>query len=378
MTDFKIGTFNFTVTEDPPPVIPPPVIYGNPTSGDSLSNVEIGRNVGRKVSFRFRADRTDALAAIRLFFKSGSGYSAGTGGSILVELQTNTPGADTPSGTVLASHLITDPNPAASQIGRVVTFDAPAGLLQGNLYHLVFTNQDAAPDLNYVSLNTLTSTTSISPRNVYCSDQDLAVVVFDSNLAGRRWTVNGRMTPILELDYMGGGRVGNGQVNIASSSELKSLGGSNEVREVFTPSAPVSVSNIHLWLYTPAANPTAVPPVVANTQDLEVYVEDNAGVVLAVARIAASQVPAMVGWVAATLSAELGLAAGVTYVLHLRSYNGSNTAFKIFPTQDGSSNGFNADKQFTDGHAQFSTDRGLTWAEWVAGHTDRDLMFYFS
>jgi hypothetical protein len=117
---------------------------------------------------------------------------------------------------------------------------------------------------------------------------------------------------------------------------------------------------------------------VANTQDLEVYVEDNAGVVLAVARIAASQVPAMVGWVAATLSAELGLAAGVTYVLHLRSYNGSNTAFKIFPTQDGSSNGFNADKQFTDGHAQFSTDRGLTWAEWVAGHTDRDLMFYFS
>ena len=120
-------------------------LYGNAFNADNLDNVELGPPLGRRISYRFRAERTGDVgeAMIYLVF-AGPGYFAGTGGQVLLELQSDDGSADhLPSGTLLASTLVTDPT---AQWNRLVVFGSPASLQTGELYHLVFSNPDPAPD----------------------------------------------------------------------------------------------------------------------------------------------------------------------------------------------------------------------------------------
>ncbi len=91
---------------------------------------------------------------------SKSGYNAGTGGTLLIQLETDDgSSAHNPSGVVLGSATI--PNPSAN-FPEVALSSAPQ-LTAGNLYHLVFTNIDPNPTANYVSVDELYMYKPLSP-----------------------------------------------------------------------------------------------------------------------------------------------------------------------------------------------------------------------
>src|SRR3954447_2422655 len=80
--------------------------YGLGIAGHGLANRQVGR-YPRQVDYRFRAEASGTLASVRVYFVSGTGYSAGNGGDIRVTVEGNNAGA--PSGTVLGTGTITDP-----------------------------------------------------------------------------------------------------------------------------------------------------------------------------------------------------------------------------------------------------------------------------
>ena len=105
-----------------------PDTYGCPWNADGLANLEIGKQQGRRISFRFRAEHSGELesAALYLVFRA-LGYYHGDGGQVLLELQTDdgTP-EHRPSGTVVASSLVQDP---MAKWNRTFTFGKPPRLI---------------------------------------------------------------------------------------------------------------------------------------------------------------------------------------------------------------------------------------------------------
>ena len=126
--------------------------FGSGLNADALSNSEIGSASQNTCSYGFRRTHTGALASVRIYVvwsANHPGYSGGTWGALLVQLQTDD-GSDNhhPSGQTLASVLHTDPMHKGSF--PVLTFSFPARIQQGEIYHLVITNPDPDPVTNYV------------------------------------------------------------------------------------------------------------------------------------------------------------------------------------------------------------------------------------
>jgi hypothetical protein len=341
--------------------------YGNPVCGDGLGNMEVGKLAGRQVSYRFRAKQTGTVTGVRIYVKTGSGYSLGTGGSIKCDLRDNTTGDVPVTSPNLATVTIADP--ATGSIWRTLTFDSSATVTKGELYHLVFTNPDATPTTNYVSINGTAFTLGGSnPRQPMWSDDDMAVLIYDTSTAGRYWTVMGRRSPIFGLVYNDASQKGNGVINIASSSLLTNIGGGNEIRQPFTPTGNKGpFRDVCIWMYK---NGAAVP-----TQDCEVYIRDSSFNILHTARIAPSHVSPDADYARARFANNFTLTGSTLYYLHLRAYYANSTDYKIFPTESGTSQGFATEWLFDDGIAQYTTDRGVTWNN-RSGSVHR-WIFYF-
>lgn len=233
----------------PPPGDPPPGragFYGSALAADDLANLKLGTSDQYEASFRWRAKHSGALTAIRPFFiwsTAKPGYHSGTGGTIRIQLQPDD-GTDShlPSGTVLAT--VTHPSPVHlvdpdAFFYPLLTFPQPATVQEGQLYHLLFSNVDADPVNNWVSVNSAWQQElpgAEAPVQPTASRVDLALL---ARYRGSGWKVLGvpasgtgpfsGYTPILELDYADGFSQGQGYMEFWRGNP-KPISGDRAVR----------------------------------------------------------------------------------------------------------------------------------------------------
>ena len=90
-------------------------VYGTVWAVNSLRNFEVGKTAGPQLAYRFRAATSSVPESVRFYVKTGSGYSAGTGGRLRIELRRDDgTSGHMPSNTVLASGSLPDPGTGGS------------------------------------------------------------------------------------------------------------------------------------------------------------------------------------------------------------------------------------------------------------------------
>jgi hypothetical protein len=362
---------------------PAPVgLYGTALGLDSLANTRIGGPYGTVASYRFRAKHTGTLSALKLYFiwdtsaADAGGYSGGTGGTMVCTLKADDGTSNHyPTGPALAVASLVSP------IGKkfpVVPFSAPVTVQAGTLYHIVFTNGDPSPTINYASVNAVYAKVAQSPRQPLFADTDWAMLLGSSSDGGTTpsgsWSLRGSSTgdsycPIMELQYGDGWKEGQGYMEVWIGGAVQ-VGGSTAVRQTFTVSGSSrNVDQLSLRLRQNAS--------ITGTGDLSVRLEKADGTLIEQGTIPRASIPTSYGWVTYKLSAVRTLAAGTGYNLVLTAPAG--TAYDVFPVRQGSSYGFSPNTYFADGLAQVNTGSGwVGWTMWgTTNNTDSDLQFYF-
>ena len=359
-------------TQDIPvaPVLPvTSFYYGSGLSADALANTVLGGPYLNSVSYRFQAKHASALKGIRVFFIWSlvkSGYQAGQGGTIQVDLK-----ADDNT----AAHLPTGPSLASVSYGNVVAqnnnypelqFPYPATLTGGGLYHLVFTNVDPTPTTNYISLDSLYTNAQTAPMQPSISDTNYAALVRSGTGA---WRLRQGFTPILELDYADGGSQGAGYMEVWSTN-AKTISGNAQVRETFKVSGP-SRTFTKIMVRT---------QLVAGASPLTLQLTEADGTVIAQGTVpAASVLKGVPNWVTCTFPLSTALSSGVGYNLTLTT--AADTQYSIFPIRKGLDKGFSTSTAFPDGYAQATSTGSTGWAGWdmwgTPNLTTSDLQFMF-
>jgi hypothetical protein len=345
--------------------------YGPGLGSDGLANTVVGGPWNNVVSYRFRAGHSGLLQQIHVYLiPNHTGYSAGTGGKLQVTVNADdaTP-AHNPSSTVLASYLLNNPLAATPSINfPIFVFSAPPMLSQGQLYHIVFTNVDANPAINYVSVDALYYANPTTPSQPTISDLDSAELLGGP---GGTWARRPGYTPILELDYQDGWSELNGYME-AWVGAPQTISGTNAVREVFTVSgAQKTVASVSVRVAR-----------TRGTDPLIVRLENGDGTVIEQGEISAASVPLVspvsYTWVSFPFSSTHTLLAGQNY--HLQFGAASTSSYQEFPIRKGFAHGFRASTYFTDGYAQFNPGGSwVGWTQWgTTNRTDGDLQFYFA
>ena len=219
-------------------------LYGPGIGSDSLGNQQVGGTAGgapnTEVAYRFRATESSALTSIRVYVigPGHPGYAGGTGGTFRVTVQADDGTAGHfPSGTVLATQTI---NPVDG-VGLVITFPSPATLVAGRLYHVVFTNVDPSPTVNFASIDGLYEFAPTAPMQPSMADDDWGQSVrFQPNA----WEAQRKLTPIMALTYANGRTAGVGYMEVWPYT-YQSISGVATARERFTVSgATRTVSSV--------------------------------------------------------------------------------------------------------------------------------------
>lgn len=357
--------------------------YGPGLNADGLANIRLGAKDGYTCDHRFLATNTGLLESIRtyiIYSSSKPGYSDGTGGTVHVEIQTDdNSSSHLPSGIVLASadrvYHLTTPD-ADNPKFPLFTFSPMPQLQAGTLYHAVYTNTDADPANNYVSIDHLYTSSKPTPAQPTISDTNWTTF-FHS--AGTNWNLAPEYTPILELDYADEASGGVGYMEVWSE-DPKTISGDNKVREIFTVSGPDrTISNLSIRLGRESG-----------TDNLSLRLENSDGGLIEEGNLSADNFPAPVSgdtrlnyvWATITFNTSHTLASGQTYHIVLSSPDTS--AYKIFPIRKGVEYDFQPSTYFSDGYAQYTPD-GSTWHLWPfwgygheTGDTEADLQFYFT
>jgi len=350
-------------TGDDDTTAPPPEtsLYGCAWNADNLDNVELGPESGRSISYRFRAEQDgDVTEAMVFLVFAGPGYYAGTGGQVLLELQTDDGSADhLPSGTALTSSLVTDPT---LQWNRLFVFGGAATLTGGELYHLVFTNPDPDPASNWVSTDCLYLEANAPDMQPGISDVDLATLVRQTGASP--WTVSYKNTPIFSLHYTDGHKQGQAYVDVWYGAAPGDVYGPNRIRQIFTVSGgDRQVQDVRLRIKR-----------VGGSGDLTVSLEDSSEQVIEEGMVAEATFGSDYQWVTVPLATQPTLADGQTYHLVLSAPSGAQ--YHTYPLQEGGFYGFEASSTFADGHYQYSD--GGDWGMIYGDRTDFDMQFYFT
>lgn len=372
-----------TPPPDPPPPPPPQPtalgVYGAGWAADSLNNHVIGGPGARKVSFRFQAQATGDVTTARFYWiintGGSTGYAAGTGGTIRVEvlLDDGTAG-HAPTGSPLGgfTHAPGLSNGTSGSPNTVAfvqkSFEAPVHLVQGNLYHVVFTNLDAAPATNWISVNGLVSWTASQAMPARSSTH--FTVLNHSNGRWRDQTVTdggGALNiPIMDLGFTDGHHEGNGYMEVWLG-QPRAITSSMGVREVFTPAAEVRFDALGVRLRR--TSPDGL---------LTLRVEQADGTVVATVDVPGLQAMSdRHGWVGGVLPATVTLAAGQGYRFVVSAPSG---AFEAYPIRDGGSFGFAPGTVLAEGRCEFNRGSGWEgWDGWISSgnpaYVNGDLQF---
>jgi hypothetical protein len=256
-----------------------------------------------------------------------------------------------------------------------VTFGSPATLQAGNLYHLVFTNVDPDPSVNFSSPNALAQWATPSPLQPTVSTTDWALLLTDNS---NDWAPRPNFTPILQLNFVDGVKTGIGYRYLYVRN-IVTISGSSAARERFVVTGHdriatgVSIRLSHQ----------------SGSDPLGIRLENEDGSLVEQGTIPASSfnfptvtsldfnVPWTYGWVTLTFSAPHTLSNGKGYNVVLSAP--STSAYAIFPMGKGTGYGFSDSTFFGDGWAQANSGAGWTdWPEGSSTTSDADLQFYFT
>lgn len=343
-------------------------------AADSLANTRIGGPYGTVLAFRFRSGWTGEVRALRFYVVRNSdgrtGYSGGTGGTLRIALARDARGRrHVPARRSLAAATL---DPPSRDAWPLVRFREPAVVVAGRVYHVVFTNLDADPRRNYVSINALVSHRHRDPTPGV--PDGLAVALSDAPDGGRTpgtWHSRSqrpgdRYAPILEVV---GGRenqhLGVGYMEVWVNNP-KPIGGGAKVRQLIAPAAGRAISGA--WLRVRRRGEASAP--------LELRIERAAGGVLSAgsvpARMVRSDAP---GWVHVRFASAVPL--DDSGELALVATASAHSAYEAFAIRQGTEFGFDPRTVFNNGYAQFTQDGAwVGWDQW--GGTDLrtgDLQF---
>ena len=347
-------------------------VYGTGFNSDTLANLNMGGQWLYTPSYRFQAAQSSTLSAIRIHLLEpthGPGYGGGTGGRIRVTVQTDNNGI--PSGTVLATREFVWADSGGSNF-PLFTFASPATLTAGTRYHLVFSNIDANPATNYMSINTMYVFGEVPvPRQPGRSDSDYFTALMKQ---GSTWSVKGGYTPNIDLTYGNGTHQGQGVIDIDTAHGSVISGTNNIVRERITVSGGNRV-------VSGAAVRIAKT---SGTGNLVVRLEDANGTLIDSFSASTAQVPVLNSavdgkagvWVSGTFTAPRTLTNGATY--NLRLSTDSATSLWTRGIQTGRMYGFHPSTYFDDGLLEVSTNAGSTWSQVPGLGQDGDLQFYLN
>lgn len=349
-----------TPTPVPTPTPPPGTGYGSAWA-DTLNNLQIGGTscgcANQRVAYPFIAKASGQLTSVGFYFVDGAGYAGGNGGFIEVSIQSDSAG--TPSGTKLATTSVHPGNPVNIGYLPTLTFASPATVTAGTHYHVVFTNIDASPTVNYMSVNGVFTFSAQNPRQPHDSDQ-YSTLRSDSGTAG--WATYGtnKQTAIVDIN-IGGQHQGQGYMQIWVGSQ-RSIGGTAQVREHFTPTASVSATTLSLRVSRGSG--TGALTITLN------------GVTATIpsSSIAIDSTPNGDDGGDTTVSVPISVSlnAGTTYDLVLSAPSG--TTYYAYGIERGNGYNFSTATYFHDGYGQYTTN-GSTWTG-LNGGTNSDLQFW--
>jgi len=336
--------------------------YGSGLGSDGLANTVVGGTWSNLVSYRLRAGHSGALQQIHVYLiPNHTGYSGGTGGTIQVTVNADDgTSAHNPSSTILATYVLSNPLAATPSINfPIFVFPVPPTLVQGQLYHIVFTNIDASPATNYLSVDSLYYANPTTPAQPTVSDVDAAVLL---SATGKPWTPRAGYTPILELDYQDGSSEFIGYMEVWVGVP-QIISGTNSVREMFT------VSGTQKTVYTASIRVART----AGTDPLTLMLENADGSVIEQGDIPAASMPGTspvsYTWATYTFSSAHTLVPGQTYYLQFAA--ASTSSYQAYPIRKGVAYGFKNTTYFPDGYAQFNQNGAwVGWTQWgVANRT---------
>jgi hypothetical protein len=349
---------------------------GSLVAADSLANTRIGGPFGTVLAFRFRAQWTGSVEAVRFYVimntRGRQGYSGGTGGRLRVAIARDS-GAPrhAPQSRALASAVI---RPSRSDLWPLVRFRDPPRVAAGRLYHVVFTNPARRPRRNYVSINALLSRGRDRPRPP--TPAGMAVLLGGSSDGGAtptRWQPRAaepgeRYMPILDVvGSESGQHLGNGYMEVWVGSP-QPVGGDFRVRQLIAiaPAQPARITGA--WLRVLRQDGATAP--------LELRLERLDGTVLARGRAAARRISSRSPqW--AHVRFTRAVTAPFEEQLALTASARDERAYQTFPLRKGTEFGFDPSTIFAGGHAEhFDGDRWTGWDQWgVSDRRDSDLQF---
>jgi hypothetical protein len=339
------------------PVLAGQTFYGTGMAMDALANTTLNQTVN---SYRFRSAHTGPLAGIRFFLIIDKpGYAGGNNGTVRVEIQTDD-GSDAhnPSGQVLTGYTIENSNLTTF---AEVSFPSPPTLREGQLYHVVFSNTDPNPTINYCSIDALLSSLNNppTPAQPTIDNADWIQLI---RVNGGAWRVRPGYSPILQLNYADGFVSGVGYIEswIAST---KTISSSFRVRERFTVNqSSRTVRQVFLRVRD-------------GSGDLHVRLEKGGGTLIDEGKMTSA--PAGNNWFLYTFAEPQTLATGQTYNLVFSAPSGS---YDVFPIRHGSAYGFSPRTYFSDGVAEYDSGSGwVGWDAWgVSNRREQNLQFYFA
>lgn len=350
--------------------------YGPGLAMYSLANTAIraGVNPG---SMRFRAARSGTITAARVYVQTGSGYSAGTGGSYRFTIERDN-GRGFPDGVPVGTSGTR--RGLGQAAGYHFALTSPARITAGRLYHLVWTNVDASPASNYISANSLWvgKIRQDGRHHPRYPNRDLAFMYRHE----RSWVVREGYAPIFDLTFSNGRHQGMGYMEISYPDVPSRVGHIRAsrgrlVRERIKVSGAdrrVTGAGIRLQR-SPGAS-----------DGLVVTLRGSAGGPIDSFVIPASSIPtgSMSGsdlgrssrYVHGRFRSPRTLSAGTTYFLEFSTTGDGE--YLTWPIRKGTSYGYSRATYFADGVAQYSTDGGKSWASLGRVPSENDLQFYLS
>ncbi len=350
-------------------------VYGPSFGADAIANINIGGDENIAVAYRFVSDNNSTLVAFRPHMKAAgnSGYSGGTYGTIRASIRTDNNGY--PSGTSLAStDFVYDAN------WPEIPFSSPATLTKGTAYHIVFTNIDPDPTVNFFSLNHMFRFTATTPQHPNRDDNNWHVTMSRNGSAwgpvSGGWGSDNTYSPDIDLRFGNGSHQGQGYIDVDTANGCIISGSNSMCREgIVVSGGDKTVTGVGVRIAKTSGNGKLV-----------VRLEDQNGSLIDSVSMSVSSVPVFnreadseAGrWINGSFSQARTLVNGSTYYLRLSTDN--NTSLWTRGIQGGVSwPGFHPSTVFTDGFMQYTTNGGSSW-DYIPGlgEEDGDLQFYLN
>jgi len=411
------------------------LFYGHPGTGWQTTNALITIQSSR----RFMAERSGAIDAVRYQNRTlttanindrctsrdtnsawckcknagldkytcgytlNNSYSVGNGGLITIEIQEDdgTDGHE-PTGVALARSAPYIPMDidGGSTGYPVIELLSKAQLQAGKLYHIVYINSNPPTrcklkgvsiaeaancprDQGAVGVNGKSHYTDMGPTARYGPYHATAPVNLYRSSSSSSWNKSSAVTSIFEIRYEDGVWVGD--TTVAYDSRLsvanKTIEGDTRGRQVFTvKDASRKVDGV--WINYGQKS-------YANGQPMQLLLKSADGSVLATGEIPRSEdcMPVIKSaknkydegcraWGFAELSSTVELVLGSTYSLEFGAPSGAG--FKVTTYFGMAHYGSSNRNEWTDAHAELSTNGGSGWSPWADSFRDRDIPMLFT